>query len=325
VKQQTPEIPAVRNSSALAAGKKGSFGYELAREWKLRKWLYAMSLPGLAVLIIFAYIPMYGILIAFKSYKVNLGIWGSPWVGLQWFEQFFTNPFAMRTVRNTLIIGFYSLLFGFPMPIILALLFNELKGGKFKKTVQTLSYYPNFVSTVIIVGFLHSFCASDGLFNMIRAFFGQAPVNFLGEAKYFRFIFVASGIWQSVGFGTIIYLAALSGIDPTYYDVAEIDGANRLQKIIHVTLSHIRPTIVILFIFAIGGILNADTQKILLLYNAQTYETADVIGTYVYREGLLGARFEYSTAIGLFQTIINFIFLVATNQIAKKLNDTSLF
>jgi putative aldouronate transport system permease protein len=277
------------------------------------------------VLVIFSYIPMYGILIAFKSYKVSLGIWGSQWVGLQWFRQFFENPFALRTVRNTLIIGFYSLIFGFPAPIILALLFNELKDGKFKKTVQTLSYYPNFVSTVIIVGFIHSFCASDGMFNMLRQLFGQGTLNFLGEAKYFRFIFVASGIWQGIGFGTIIYLASLSGVDPTFYDVAAIDGANRFQKVIHVTLPHIRPTIVILFIFAVGGVFNADTQKILLLYNPQTYETADVIGTYVYREGLLGARFEYSTAIGLFQTVINFIFLVTTNQIAKKLNDTSLF
>ncbi|GHT96850.1 sugar ABC transporter permease [Spirochaetia bacterium] len=291
----------------------------------MRKWLYAMSLPGLLVLIIFSYVPMYGILIAFKSYKVNLGIWGSPWVGLQHFKQFFTNPFAMRTVRNTLIIGFYGLIFGFTAPIILALLFNELKTGPFKKTVQTLSYFPHFVSTVIIVGFLRSFGASDGLFNEIRHLFGQETANFIGEAKYFRALLVGSGIWQGVGFGTIIYLAALSGIDPTFYDVAEIDGANRFQKMLNVTMPHIQPTIVILFILAVGGLFNADTQKILLLYSPQTYETADVIGTYVYREGLQGARFEYSTAIGLFQTVINFIFLVATNQIARKLNDTSLF
>jgi putative aldouronate transport system permease protein len=304
---------------------KRTLGVELAREWKQRKWLYAMSLPGLAVLIIFAYIPMYGILISFKSYKVNLGIMGSPWVGLQWFRQFFSNPFAFRTIRNTFIIGFYSLIFGFPAPIILALLFNELKGGRFKKTIQTLSYYPNFVSTVIIVGFLHTFCASDGLFNVIVHFFGGETINFLSNAKWFRFLFVSSGIWQGVGFGTIIYLAALSGIDPTFYDVAEIDGANRFQKLLNVTLPHIQPTIVILFILAVGGVFNADSQKILLLYSPQTYETADVIGTYVYREGIQGARFEYSSAVGLFQTVINFVFLVTVNQIAKKLNDTSLF
>ncbi|MDR0669406.1 MAG: ABC transporter permease subunit [Treponema sp.] len=283
-----------------------------------------MSLPGLAVLIIFAYVPMYGILIAFKNYKVNLGIMGSPWVG-QWFRQFFSNPFALRTVRNTVIIGFYSLLFGFPAPILLALLFNELKNGRFKKTVQTLSYYPHFVSTVIIVGFLHTFCASDGLFNMIVRFFGHETINFISDARWFRFLYVSSGIWQGVGFGTIIYLAALSGIDPTFYDVAEMDGANRFQKVLNVTLPHLRPTIVILFILAVGGLFGADTQKILLLYNAQTYETADVIGTYVYREGIQGARFEYSSAVGLFQTAINFFFLVFTNQIARKLNDTSLF
>jgi putative aldouronate transport system permease protein len=284
-----------------------------------------MSLPGLAVLIIFSYVPMYGILIAFKNYRVNLGILGSPWVGLQWFRQFFANPFALRTVRNTLVIGFYSLLFGFPAPILLALLFNELKNGRFKKTIQTLSYYPHFVSTVIIVGFLYTFCASDGLFNMIVRFFGHAPITFISDPRWFRFLYISSGIWQGVGFGTIIYLAALSGVDPTFYDVAEMDGANRFQKMMNVTMPHLQPTIVILFILAVGGLFGADTQKILLLYNAQTYETADVIGTYVYREGIQGARFEYSSAVGLFQTLINFCFLVATNQIAKKLNDTSLF
>jgi putative aldouronate transport system permease protein len=284
-----------------------------------------MSLPGLAVLIIFAYIPMYGILISFKSYKVNLGIMGSPGVGLQWFRQFFSNPFAFRIIRNTFILGIYSLVFGFPAPILLALLFNELKNGRFKKTIQTLSYYPNFVSTVIIVGFLYTFCASDGLFNVILHFFGHETINFISDAKWFRFLFISSGIWQGVGFGTIIYLAALSGIDPTFYDVAEIDGANRFQKLLNVTLPHIQPTIVILFILAVGGVFNADSQKILLLYNPQTYETADVIGTYVYREGIQGARFEYSSAVGLFQTFINFFFLVTANQIAKKLNDTSLF
>jgi putative aldouronate transport system permease protein len=284
-----------------------------------------MSLPGLAVLIIFSYVPMYGILIAFKSYKINLGILGSPWVGFRWFEQFFSNPFALRTVRNTVIIGFYSLLFGFPAPIFLALLFNELKNGWFKKTVQTLSYYPHFVSTVIIVGFLYTFCASDGLFNMIVRFFGGETINFISDSRWFRFLYISSGIWQGVGFGTIIYLAALSGIDPTFYDVAEMDGANRFQKILNVTMPHLRPTIVILFILAVGGLFGADSQKILLLYNPQTYETADVIGTYVYREGIQGARFEYSSAVGLFQTLINFTFLVLTNQIARKLNDTSLF
>jgi putative aldouronate transport system permease protein len=181
------------------------------------------------------------------------------------------------------------------------------------------------VSTVIIVGFLYTFCASDGLFNMIIRFFGHEPINFISNARWFRFLYISSGIWQGVGFGTIIYLAALSGIDPTFYDVAEMDGANRFQKMLNVTLPHIQPTIVILFILAVGGLFGADAQKILLLYNAQTYETADVIGTYVYREGIQGARFEYSSAVGLFQTVINFCFLVVTNQIAKKLNDTSLF
>jgi len=189
-----------------------------------------------------------------------------------------------------------------------------------------LSYYPHFVSTVIIVGFLNTFSASDGLFNNIVRFFGHAEsINFLGKPEWFRFLLISSGIWQGVGFGTIIYLAALSGIDPTFYDVAEIDGANRFQKVLNVTIPHIQPTIVILFILSMGGIFSAPTEKILLLYNAQTYETADVIGTYVYREGLQGARFEYASAVGLFQTAVNFLFVIGANQIAKRLNDTSLF
>lgn len=297
----------------------------IIREFKKHKWLYGMALPGILIVFIFNYVPMYGILIAFKDYKVTEGIMGSPWVGFQYFETFFSNPLAVRTIKNTFLLGLYNLLWSFPAPIILALLFNELKNQRFKKIIQTISYYPNFVSTVIIVGMLSTFCASDGLFNDIRGLFGLGPVNFMGEPQYFRTLFISSGIWQGVGYGTIIYLASLSGVDPTLYDVADIDGAGRFQKIWNITLPHLKPTIVILLIMAVGGTLNVDSNKILLMYSPATYETADVIGTYTYREGIQGAQFEYTTAVGLFQTVINFVFLVVTNWISRKLSDTSLF
>ncbi len=297
----------------------------IIREFKKHKWLYGMALPGILIVFIFNYVPMYGILIAFKDYKVTEGIMGSPWVGFQYFETFFSNPLAVRTIKNTFLLGLYNLLWSFPAPIILALLFNELKNQRFKKIIQTISYYPNFVSTVIIVGMLSTFCASDGLFNDIRGLFGLGPVNFMGEPQYFRTLFISSGIWQGVGYGTIIYLASLSSVDPTLYDVADIDGAGRFQKIWNITLPHLKPTIVILLIMAVGGTLNVDSNKILLMYSPATYETADVIGTYTYREGIQGAQFEYTTAVGLFQTVINFVFLVVTNWISRKLSDTSLF
>ena len=304
---------------------KSALWQSITREFKKHKWLYGMALPGILIVFIFNYVPMYGILIAFKDYKVKEGIMGSPWVGFQYFETFFSNPLAVRTIKNTFLLGLYNLLWSFPAPIILALLFNELKNLRFKKIIQTISYYPNFVSTVIIVGMLSTFCASDGLFNDIRGMFGLGPVNFMGEPQYFRTLFIASGIWQGVGFGTIIYLASLSGVDPTLYDVADIDGAGRFQKIWNITLPHLKPTIVILFIMAVGGTLNVDSNKILLMYSPATYETADVIGTYTYREGIQGAQFEYTTAVGLFQTVVNFVFLITTNWISRKLSDTSLF
>ena len=304
---------------------KSSLGVSIAREWKRHKWLYGMAIPGVLIVFLFNYVPMYGILLAFKDYRIKEGILGSPWVGFKYFEMFFSNPLAVRTIKNTFLLGLYNLLWSFPAPIILALLFNELKNQRFKKIIQTISYYPNFVSTVIIIGMLSTFCASDGIFNDIRGIFGAEPVNFMGEPEYFRTLYIASGIWHGVGFGTIIYLASLSGVDPTLYDVADIDGASRLAKIWHITLPHLKPTIVILLIMAVGGTFGADSNMILLMYSPATYSTADVIGTYTYREGIQGAQFEYTTAVGLFQTVVNFIFLVVTNWIARKLSDISLF
>ncbi|WP_242973343.1 ABC transporter permease [Clostridium thermosuccinogenes] len=284
-----------------------------------------MALPGFLVVLIFNYFPMYGILIAFKDYSPVKGILGSDWVGFQHFQDFFRNPMATRILKNTLLLGIYTLLWSFPAPIILALLFNELKNQHFKKLVQTVSYFPNFISVVVVAGMLKEFCSRDGLFNNLLGLFGVEPIMFLLKPEYFRTIFIASGIWQGVGFGSIIYLAALSSVDPTLYDVAEIDGANRWHKMLHVSWPAIKPTTVILLIFSVGGILGNDYQKILLLYSPETYSVSDVIGTYVYREGLQGARFEYTSAIGLFMSLVSFIILYLTNALSRKVSETSLW
>jgi putative aldouronate transport system permease protein len=284
-----------------------------------------MVLPGFLTVLIFSYFPMYGITIAFKHFNASKGIIGSPWVGFKYFTTFVHDPMAFRVLKNTLLLGFYTLLWSFPAPIILALLLNELRSRQFKKIVQTVSYFPHFISVVIVAGLLKEFLARDGLFNHIIAHFGGNPVIFLLEPGYFRTIFISSGIWQGVGFGSIIYLAALSGIDPTLYDVAEVDGASRWKKILHITWPSIRPTTVILLIFSLGGILGTDFQKIILLYSPETYSVADVIGSYVYRQGILGARYEYTTAIGLFMSAISFIILYISNWFSRKVSETSLF
>ncbi len=296
----------------------------LNKLWKER-YLLLMVLPGFLIVLVFNYFPMYGVLISFKDYNPVKGILGSDWVGLQHFRDFFNNPMAYRILKNTLLLGVYSLLWSFPAPIILALLFNELKNAFFKKIVQTVSYFPHFISIVVIAGMLKEFCSREGLFNVILNNLGLEKVMFLMDPKYFRTIFISSGIWQTVGFGTIIFLAALSNIDPTMYDAANIDGANRWQRIRHISWPAIKPTTSILLIFSMGGILGSDFQKIILLYSPDTYSVADVIGTYVYREGLQGARFEYTSAIGLFMSAISFVILYCSNAINRKLAETSLW
>jgi putative aldouronate transport system permease protein len=292
--------------------------------WKQR-YLYLMVLPGFLVVLIFNYFPMYGITIAFKNFNASEGIIGSPWVGFKYFTAFFHDPLAFRVLKNTLLLGLYTLLWSFPAPIILALLLNELRNRHFKKIVQTVSYFPHFISVVIVAGLLKDFLSRDGLVNHYITQLGGNPIMFLLEPGYFRTIFISSGIWQGIGFGSILYLAALSGIDPTLYDVAEVDGANRWKKALHITWPSIRPTTVILLIFSLGGILGTDFQKIILLYSPETYSVADVIGSYVYRQGILGARYEYTTAIGLFMSIISFVILYISNWVSRKVSETSLF
>ena len=302
-----------------------SLGQRIARDLKRHKWKYILMLPIIAYLILFCYKPMYGLIIAFKNYKPALGFAGSKWVGLKYFKKFFGDYYFFRILRNTFLISLYSILWGFPAPILLALMLNELRNERFKRTVQTVTYIPHFISMVVICSIIRQFCLSDGVFNDSGAFFGAQRTALLQKPGYFRTIYVGSGIWQEVGWGSIIYLAALTGIDPQLYEAAEIDGANRLRQTWHITLPGIMPTIIMLLILRMGSILGVGYEKILLLYNETIYETADVISTYVYRKGLIEANFSYSTAVGLFNSIINVIFLVATNLISKKVTDIGLF
>lgn len=289
--------------------------------------LYLMSLPGLIVLIMFSYVPMYGILIGFKQYTVKAGILGSPWVGLKHFQTFFKDPFAWRLIGNTFKLGFYSLIIGFPAPIIMALMLNEVKNSKVKRVMQTISYMPHFISTVIIVSILNDiFATTGGPVNMVLQSLGiiDRPITFIQSNRWFRTLYIGSNIWSGIGYSSIIYLAAMSGLNPELYESAVLDGANRLQQIWHITLPGIRPTIVILFIMAVGGIMGNDQQKILLMYSGRNYAVADVLSTYVYRMGIEGANFGLSTAVGLFTNIVGLCFLLVTNFVSSKLGETSL-
>ena len=314
---------------AVAQYKTQSLGKRIIRDFSHNKFKYLMILPVLVYLALFCYKPMYGIIIAFKNYKVARGIEKSPWVGLFWFENFFKDPYFFRLLRNTFTISALTILFGFPAPILLALLLNEVHNNKFKRTVQTITYMPYFISLVVLCSLIKIYCQQNGLFSDIVAFFGGTKQNWLQDPRYFRLIYVLSDIWQGIGWNSIIYLAALSGIDQEQYEAARIDGANRFQQVLHVTLPGLLPTITILFILRMGNILNVGYEKILLLYQPTTYEVADVFSTYTYRISLGSTtgqpQYSLSTAVSLFNTLVNVCFLLMTNLISSKLTDSSLF
>ncbi|MBP3360729.1 MAG: sugar ABC transporter permease [Clostridia bacterium] len=287
--------------------------------------LYLLVLPVVAFYLIFNYGPLYGALIAFKDYKPQLGMWGSKWVGFKHFEAFFTNPSFFKLLKNTLRISLTTLVFGFPAPIILALLLNELKSQKFAKIAQNITYMPHFVSLVVICGMLKAFCAKNGIINYVLAIFGHEPANLLVMPEYFTTIYVASGIWQEIGWGSIIYLAALTSVDAQLYDSAVIDGAGKWRQLISITIPAIVPTIITMLILRIGSIISVGYEKLLLLYNDATLGVADVINTYTYRKGLIDLDWSFSAAVGLFNSAVNLIFLVSANTISKKLSDTALW
>ncbi|MFD2117704.1 ABC transporter permease [Paenibacillus yanchengensis] len=284
-----------------------------------------MLIPVIVYYIVFMYFPMYGLQIAFKDFSAGTGMLGSPWVGFKHFESFFNSYYFWRLLRNTLLLSLYELLFVFPASILLALLLNEVRSSKFKRTVQTITYMPHFISIVVIAGMLVDFLSRDGLINDVVAWFGLERTAFLGEQSWFRTIYISSNIWQGVGWGSIIYLSAMSSIDPSLYEAARVDGAGRLRQAFNVTLPGIMPTIVILLILQIGNFMTVGTEKILLLYNSTTYETADVIGTFLYRKGILEADYSYSAAVGLFNSVINFTLLVLANAITRKTSENNLW
>lgn len=292
----------------------------------MKNWqLYLLFLLPLTYYVVFRYYPMYGALIAFKKYDAHKGIIGSEWVGLKYFKMFLEDPYFYKVLRNTLLLSFYTIIFGFPAPILFSLLLNEVIHEKYKKLVQTVTYIPHFISIVVVCGMLSEFLSRQGFFNIIRGMLGLKAINFLQFPQYFRTIYVTSNIWQNMGWNAIIYLAALSNLDPQLYQAAEIEGINRLQKAWYITLPGLVPTITIMLIMRIGNIMNVGYEKVLLLYSSTTYEVADIIGTYVYRRGLLEASFSYATAIGLFQSLIAVVLLTFANSLSKKLGETSLW
>lgn len=305
--------------------RKKGIGSRIAADFKQNKFVILMALPVVLWYIVFHYVPLYGITIAFKNFSPMKGIIGSPWVGLRYFNEFFQGYYAWRVIKNTLLINVYQLIFGFPAPIILALLLNEIKNSTFKRTVQTVTYLPHFISIVVICGMIVDFTAKGGVINTVLSVFGWTPANLLLKPEYFRTIYIGSGIWQGIGWGSIIYLAALSGIDTEQYEAATIDGANRWKQFVNVTLPGIAPTIIILLILNIGRLMSEGADKVILLYNPNTYETADIISSFVYRRGLIESNFSFSTAVGLFNSVVNLILLVTANKISRKVNETSLW
>lgn len=309
----------------ISAKTEESFWRRLKRDLIRNKGLYLLLLPVVIYYIVFHYYPMYGAQIAFKNYVPAKGISGSEWVGLKHFKAFFSSIYCGRLIKNTLAINIKNLVYGFPTPIILALLLNEVKNVRFKKTVQTISYLPHFISTVVICGMIRSFCGTDGFITGIMTNFGYPKQNLLLNVNLFQPIYVISGIWQSIGWGSIIYLAAISGINGELYEAARIDGVGKLRQVWHVTIPGILPTIITMLILRIGNMMNLGYEKIMLLYNSAVYETADVISTYVYRKGLGEMNYSFSTAVGLFNSCINLVLLFSANKISKKLTDNSLW
>lgn len=305
--------------------RKKSFGKRLVVDLRRHKYKYLIFLPVLIYFILFHYKAMYGIVIAFQKYRPSAGISGSPWVGFENFIRFFKDPFCLRVIRNTIAINLLCLVFSFPAPVILALLLNEVKVSWYKRTVQTITYMPHFISLVVICGMITSFSQTNGVFNEIIGFFGGNQTNLLIESKNFYPIYILSDIWQNVGWNSIIYLATLAGIDQEQYEAAKVDGAGRWKQMVYITLPGLIPTAVMLLILQMGRIMSVGSEKILLLYQPLTYEVADVISTYVYRVGLMDAQYSYSTAVNLFNSVINIMFLLTANKISKKAGQSGLF
>ena len=289
------------------------------------RYLYAMMIFPVVYFILFKYKPMYGILIAFKNFKVREGIMGSQWAGLKYFKQFLSDPDFWTAFKNTIMLSFWQILICFPVPILFALMVNEIRWGKLKGLVQRVCCFPHFVSVVVAVSLMMTLVSKDGLVNQIVVNLGGTAKSYMLDSAWFRPLYVISDIWQEMGWSAIIYLAAISGVDMQLYEACEIDGGGRLMKLLHITLPCIAGTITIMFILRMGSIMTVSFDKVLLMQNSNTYNTSDVISTFVYRRGLQGMQYSYATAVGLVESVISLFFLGITNKVSSKFSDTSLF
>ena len=313
---------ALKKSKAEAAGPpKNSLSVRLKREWHHNKQVYLILLPVVAYFIIFHYIPMLGVQIAFRDYSVKGGIWFSKWAGLKHFKNFFKSYYFTRLIKNTVVLSVLNILLSFPAPIILALLINEVRNQKFKRVVQTVTYLPHFISIVIVCALLRNFFSATGLINQLMG----TQIDFFNKEEWFRPLYIFSGIWQEVGWGSIVYLSAITSIDNSLYEAAEADGANRFDKLIHVTLPGIATTISVMFILRVGRVMTVGADKVLLMYNESIYTTADIISTFVYRQGLLNRDYSYTTAVDLLNSLVNCVILVFANKISKKISGSGLW
>jgi putative aldouronate transport system permease protein len=297
----------------------------LRLELKRNNALYIMIIPPVVLIILFSYLPMFGVMIAFKDYNLALGVLRSPWVGFKYFIQFFNDPFFGRIVSNTFILASLGILIGFPAPIIFALFVNEIPGTRFKRIVQSISYLPYFISTVVIISLLMILFSPDGIVNSFIAAIGAETQVFFSDSKWFRPLFIGSGLWKGIGFGSIIYLAAMAGVNPELYESAMIDGAGKLRRMWSITLPSIMPTIRILFILEMGGLFDVGFEKVFLMYNPAIYRTADVISTYVYRRGIGNMEYDYATAIGLLNSVISFILVFVSNKVSQRMSGEGLW
>lgn len=303
--------------------RKSNYKKIFSHNWRL----YVLMIPAILWLIIFAYYPMYGLLISFKDYKGTMGILGSPWAAPLWkhFQAFFSTSIAKNVITNTLTLSLLTILFSFPIPIIFALLLNQIKGNKKRKFIQTVSYAPYFVSNVVVVSIMNVICAPSGFVNvLIQEFIGR-PLFLMSSADYFRTMYIVSNVWQTMGFSAIVYIAALTGISPDYHEAAIMDGATKFQRILHIDIPLIMPTIIIMLILALGNIMTVGYEKVYLMQAGTNTQVSEIISTYVYKVGLQNAQYSFATAVGLFNAVVNFIILVIANQITKKLSDISIF
>lgn len=299
------------------------------KNWQRDKFLVLMMVPVIAYYLIFCYLPMTGLYMAFTQFKPGggiLGLFSGDFVGLKWFSQFFSSPYAWRLIRNTFLLSFYSLIFGFPIPIIFAICITQLKNKPIQKTSQVLTYLPYFISTVVVAGMITNFLSpSSGIINKFIEMLGGDAVNFMSSPEWFRAIYVISGSWQTFGFNSIIFVAAIMGIPPELYEAMKVDGANKRQVIWNLVLPSIKPTIILLLIMALGNLLSVGFEKVYLLYTPAVYETADVIQTYVYRQGIESHNYSYATAVGLFNSLVTFVIVFLANKLSRKITDTSVW